>query len=447
MSSKKLLDDVDLDGYLRSNLWKMLSFLERESHGFDARNCKKVVEKLRSHLLFRCQFRTKPMKSNKVSFHIEWTSRALRAIPFKTILASDESINLFPASVDILRKIVVVRKLVNTLGSTVFNYSKVARNLDTSSKIRLETCPCRTMFHADFRLGEGCVLIGNMGIVKLKELRDLLSLGAKVRVRTGVDPTDALETAMYNFIRSLSALTEMDSQVFDNWSNFIENACKEKMKLAHIKHGKDETVVLSQVALKYLRHLQKNLVLVPVDKAANNIAFICKNFYTKTLHDELDGNTSQVYEVAEEGDFVVTARHVHTLESLYKIKAPQRLGYLYWLPKLHESPPSQRFIAGAAQCTTTPLSKLLSDCLTKILDTLREKDNDNIRKTSIRRFFVVKGFEEVAHFLPRWPKQGKQLAEWSLQTGDFSTMYTTIPHKDLIENFNLCLMRLGIRTM
>jgi hypothetical protein len=252
---------------------------------------------------------------------------------------------------------------------------------------------------------------------------------------------DSLKQALSNFIRSVSVSEQIDIHAFDVWKQYILSTFTKRMEAAHIRQVRDDTVMFCETSQRYLRHLQKDLVIVPVDKAANNISFVCKNLYSKILFTELDSNESQVYEVAEEGDLVVSARHAHTLNSLYKIslnESAQRLAYLYWLPKLHKSPPSQRFIAGASQCTTTQLSKILCDCLTKILDTLREKDESNIVKTSVRRFFVVKGFEEVADFLPRWPGQAK-LSESSLHTGDFSTMYTTIPHKDLIEKLQLVL--------
>ena len=36
---------------------------------------------------------------------------------------------------------------------------------------------------------------------------------------------------------------------------------------------------------------------------------------------------------------------------------------LYWLPKLHKSPYGSRFIAASNICTTKPLSRLLTSCL------------------------------------------------------------------------------------
>src|ERR1700761_2233998 len=48
-------------------------------------------------------------------------------------------------------------------------------------------------------------------------------------------------------------------------------------------------------------------------------------------------------------------------------------------------------------------------------------------------FFVVTGYEEVAEFFSRWPRTSRG-AQQVLYTGDFSTMYTTIPHRDLLQS-------------
>ena len=44
----------------------------------------------------------------------------------------------------------------------------------------------------------------------------------------------------------------------------------------------------------YLAALHKNFVIVPIDKASNNIAIVCKKFYVSRLFEELGipGNTS-----------------------------------------------------------------------------------------------------------------------------------------------------------
>ena len=66
---------------------------------------------------------------------------------------------------------------------------------------------------------------------------------------------------------------------------------------------------------------------------------------------------------------------------------------------------------------------------------LRSKDDENISKTGVRRFFIVEGFEEVSLFQLKWSSQPVS----HLFTGDFSNMYTSIPLEDLKSKLRLVL--------
>ena len=102
--------------------------------------------------------------------------------------------------------------------------------------------------------------------------------------------------------------------------------------------------------------------------------------------------------------------------------------------KFHKS--GQRFVAGLSLCSTSNLSSVLSDVCNFVLETLRQQDDKRIKRTGIRRFFVVNGYEEVAFFLHSWKFHSHAN---SLKTGDFSTMYTSLPLKKLKYNIRFAL--------
>lgn len=446
-----LLNKVSWERYASRNLWRMLSFLEKEKHDFESNASKYVQEAIRGHLAVRARPATQKRRDGRPCLSLEWTSQLLRAVPLGAILKSSESKSQFPADVTILDEVRVVRKLVKQFGRTVFNYGSVARKLDVwgeDGDANSQNCTCRVLFNSEFRPNNECVLTGNLNIVESESLRKLMLLGPKVRTHLCTDPLEAIEVALSDFVSMVSGPQALDKSLFSVWKQVVLNACTARLKAAnvHSGYGSKDKVVLGSKDLKYLRFLQHHLVLVPVDKAANNIAMVCRRKYTTILRQELESDdpehqmSDSIYHISEEGNEVVVARHVHHLKSFFNFEAtPQRLAYLYWMPKLHKVPTSQRFIAAAFACTTTQLSKLMSDCLTKVLATLREKDDLNIIKTGIRRFFVVSGYEEVAAFFSRWPRLETKVEHRQLQTGDFSTMYTTIPHKDLIQKVSIVL--------
>ena len=57
---------------------------------------------------------------------------------------------------------------------------------------------------------------------------------------------------------------------------------KSKFKFSQVKHVLGDPVVIS-----HLNILRDQNVMFPIDKAANNIAFICKKYYVQVLLKEL----------------------------------------------------------------------------------------------------------------------------------------------------------------
>ena len=78
----------------------------------------------------------------------------------------------------------------------------------------------------------------------------------------------------------------------------------------------------------YLTDLQSKYVLVPADKAGNNIIFVCKYYYVHTLMEELginsrtNRNSTYVTQDCTVDDIIQT--HATTLEDVFDIKLQQK---------------------------------------------------------------------------------------------------------------------------
>jgi hypothetical protein len=112
-------------------------------------------------------------------------------------------------------------------------------------------------------------------------------------------------------------------------------------------------------AAECLEEVKKNFVLVPVDKAAKNIAVICKQFYMKVLLEEMESN-STTYIRRPEDCSTLSLVHQDFLRSLNLIPPCDKLPYTYWTPKFHKPTLSQRFIVSYADCSIKPLANKLS---------------------------------------------------------------------------------------
>ena len=107
----------------------------------------------------------------------------------------------------------------------------------------------------------------------------------------------------------------------------------------------------------------------------------------------------------------------------------KRLPYLYWTPRLHTSPVNHRFIAGSSKCTTKQLSSLLTKILTVIKTGLEKYCSVKTSHTGVDNMWILRNSTDLLSSLGHL---GIHRAT-SIQTFDFSTMYTSIPH-DLLKS-------------
>ena len=101
---------------------------------------------------------------------------------------------------------------------------------------------------------------------------------------------------------------------------------------------------------------------------------------------------------------------------------PRYIGFLNFT-RHHTRP---RFIAGSCSCTTTRLSKLITECLklvrshcTAYCYTIRER-------TGVNSMWIINNSMDVIRAL-----EEKQLSLTHVSTWDFSTLYTSLPHAQL----------------
>ena len=180
-----------------------------------------------------------------------------------------------------------------------------------------------------------------------------------------------------------------------------------------------------------------NYVLVPADKAANNVVVVWRLYYINTLKRELVDTNAYKLQPSLSERVIVDGHGCHT--ALYfgvKAKENQdKVPTLYWLPKLHKKPYKARFIANSSSCTTTELSKLLTSCLTAVKKHVIKYCEKVYERSGKNPFWSIKNSGEILDKL-----KARDFNATSLSTYDFSTLYTTLPHNlikdkliDLIE--------------
>ena len=103
-----------------------------------------------------------------------------------------------------------------------------------------------------------------------------------------------------------------------------------------------------------------NYVLVPADKAANNVVVVWQLYYINTLKCQLVDTNAYKLQPSLRERVIVDGHGCHTALH-FSVKAKEnedKTPTLYWLPKLHKQPYIANIIANSSSCTTTELSKL-----------------------------------------------------------------------------------------
>ena len=186
-----------------------------------------------------------------------------------------------------------------------------------------------------------------------------------------------------------------------------------------------------------LSDLHNKCVFIPADKAPNNIIIICKRYYIETLIKELGldncstptGNSTYASCQMSFEDIVNTNDTFMESLGIELSDDDKRLPYLYSTPKLHKCLVKHLFIAGSSKCTTKQLSSLLTKILTVIKTGLEKYCSMKTSHTGVNNMWILKN---STNLLSPLGHLGVHRAT-SIQTFDFSTPYTSIPH-DLLKS-------------
>ena len=119
-------------------------------------------------------------------------------------------------------------------------------------------------------------------------------------------------------------------------------------------------------------------------------------------------------------------QNLWTTLSIPNTVAVQHKPQIYWIPKLHKTPYKARFIAGSRSCTTTRLSKLITECLKLVCSHCTAYCKTIPERTGVNSMWIINNSLDVICTL-----EEKQLSLTHVSTWDFSTLYTSLPHAQL----------------
>ena len=102
---------------------------------------------------------------------------------------------------------------------------------------------------------------------------------------------------------------------------------------------------------------------------------------------------------------------------------------IYWMPKMHYNPSRRRFIIASSTSSTNPISSVMSKLFKHIFNQIR---NFNEKSHFYKNYNLFRVIENSKPFLEKIHEINKRNGAKDISTYDFSTLYTKLPHDDLI---------------
>ena len=375
-----------------------------------------------------------PKSFLKIPFH----NKGIEMIKIPQILHSKPVKNTIPSLIQNKTPPTVSYSYTKTIAGKIFNFKQTIKELDFETGTKNLSCNCHQSKFTYQPAGH--VVTGNLGIIENRKLRKLLSKGPSYREQNNINwdtNQKILKKAIRDYKLQWAKKEKVDSRVLDEWECKILETIKAKIvKIkTKTKNLRKKHVLSEKTCKNYLEDFQKHFVLVPADKASNNILIVCKKYYLDIVLKELDtsnATSKQTYTPCSTYIENLVAKHQDFMNN-QNIKIPEDMKQLptfYWLPKMHKNPFGSRFIAASSACTTKPLSQLLTSSLKLITKHFKEYCEGIARNTGANSFWII---DNAAEVLQKLKKLNRTKRAKHFNSFDFSTLYTNIPH-DLLLN-------------
>ena len=306
--------------------------------------------------------------------------------------------------------------------------------------ILINTLPCHCSDSTFINPDHGHVLTGDLNIISEPKLRSLVAKGPKYREPLPFSCNKAkaeIVTGLDSCIDKWSGKYKISKNVFQDWKGNVMSKVDDKIATLHRGNRRHHQSILKiGTSRDCLDSLHAKYVMVPIDKASNNIAFVCKRFYAQVLLEELGligASTSTYTAINNCSTDDIVQQHTAELKQKFNITVGDDMSTLpdiYWIPKLHKNPVKFRFIIASKQCTTKSLSKDVSSIFSLFQKQIATYHKKTHYFSGIKSYWIVNDRGPV---LDAIKKSVARKSAKCLSSFDFSTLYTKIPHDKLID--------------
>ena len=371
----------------------------------------------------------KPKKRIEHPFKIRYTNHWIGKLKIGDMIHEQCLSDSLPTCIKDRGNPSVIFKYSKTVRWRLLNYKNVVEEFKFED-LEDMTCDCLDSEFKDDHHQH--VVTGNLRIIKSSKLQNLFRKGPNHRESEPLDWRKARESLMEDiddFIDYWSNKLSKPPQYFIEWKVRLVNIIDKKYaELKPKTRYKPAAKALKDPeCLKELEDIHSKYALVPIDKAANNIGFVCKKYFLETLVTEAASETYEEYE-DEEKDIV---KHIINECKLIGVDVgsdTRKLPCIHATIKMHKNPVKFRFIIGDRQSTMKPLAKKMVSILSLVMQTLKRYCEKIQYFTGINHYWIANSNADILEDIKS--VNSKRNAR-NIDCFDFSTLYTKIPLEDL----------------
>ena len=409
-------------------IYKLLLYISKELSNVIViyKSNEHLLHLLRDLCLYRLwQSNPKAQTKHHNFIMVKYVNRLLDQVKIGKIIHSTQSLNIFPGGKECLSKTGITYKYSNTIRSKVTNYK------DTVTKDHSQVqCACNN-YREFIDNHHGHVITGNLNIIENVEVKNILVKGLNYREKQPLNVQKAyasIQSALDCYIDTVSNTENIPIKMFSPWKAMVLRKVKSLLNNAY-KYPVT-TVLDKKVNKDYLEALHAQFVVVPVDKASNNIGIICKRFYLDVLFKEIteSGNfvPSNVNRVDINREYSTILKQLGD-QQVYKDNLP----FVYWIPKFHKAPIGFRYITSGKNTCVNGLSKILSICLKSLLEVTKKHSYNMHKFDHIRDYIITDSNKDIINYMMA---SNLTASFKDVKTYDFQTLYTNIPQDKLKDN-------------
>ena len=381
---------------------------------------------------------------NKFRLNVNFCNKGIDFINLPQILNNSDLTKLLPPSFK-NKPPMVVFDLVKSVRSKIFNHKKTVQELDIDAFLADPSIlPCSCAGSSFIDAHHGHIITGDLNIVQNNKLRKLLVKGPKYRESERIcwnKARESISEGITNSIQKWIDSERLPNALFTEWKSKVLECLDNKIQSLKARvHSKHTAKSLSDENVKqHLEELQERYVMVPIDKADSNVAFVCKRYYIEVIAKELglQGSHSSTYEHLQNSTpNEIISNHQNDLQEHFDMTVPEEMHTLpdiYWLPKLHKTPIKARFIIASQKCTVKKLSKDITSIFKLAYNQIDRYNQKACTFSGINTFWVIQNSMPVLSTLDKI--NSKNNAK-TISSFDFSTLYTNIPHSKLFDELS-----------